>query len=340
MKYKKKYQIKQSSPLLQFQLNSAKKSNYEFLRATEVKSKLVRFIDEFCFRNKIKININNKSKLREIIDDKNTKGNFKVQLFLDQKYNNYDIKLYDALLITDKKRGNQGKKGIYNPNLRANLIFIDLDQTINFYGERLIKLIGKNNCSLLEMIDFVLPYFFKFNAFGYRSSKGYGCFELVDHAIDKSKEGYFLDHNYYQLFGSNDTNENIETIDYLYLDIINSYRNLYANSNTVARTRIFLGKRLNVDKMKVELQSNVKIARYASPIKFRIYQDTILIIPTKINEVIKNIKSAKLGHNITLGKELDFDLIKFLDQVMLKDQDYYNSKNIHNELIKYKVIIK
>ena len=309
-----RYTLDQHAPLLHFQLEDDGLMHWEGLRPTEVRSKLVSWINTFCRRNNIAICCAKQVQDRGLSETLRGKSNIKVKVYVedprDNQVENYSASLFDNI-----------RPGCTAANTR--LIIQDFHQKITFHGGALPAVMGKNGCTLLEMIDFVLPYFFRFTGFGFRSTKGYGCFSVRGRTADPGLEGYFLPREmpfYYRIPRKTDAGEKLEYIAELYGLIVNAYKTNYERKcpntdlekcpNTdLARSRIYLGMRYKINESQIRSES---VRRFASPLQFRITPDEVLLIPRPIPREILKLHDLEMGGTTLQGSR--FYLDKFLDQ--------------------------
>lgn len=302
-----RYTLVQHSPLLHFQLKKNSGIHWEGLRPTEVRSKLVSWINGFCRQNDIAICYKKQKQTQGLSEILKDKSNIKVKVYLEKPYDEKEVAEYNTSLVATTKLGCITK--------HTSLIVQDFYQKITFQGGVLPVVMGKNSCTLLEMIDFVLPYFFRFTGFGYRSSKGYGCFSVSGRTTDSNLEGYFLDRKmpfYYKIPQKNNAQEKLDYIALLYGLIVNEYKTNYEYkrpSTDLTKSRIYLGMRYKVKKICINSPS---VKRFGSPLQFRITPDEVLLIPHPIPKKILKLNDLKMG-KITLNGTW-FYLDKFLDE--------------------------
>lgn len=302
-----RYTLIQHSPLLHFQLEKNGGIHWEGLRPTEVRSKLLSCINAFCNRHHIDIYYKEQKQTQELSEILKDKSNIKIKVYLEKPYSDRDVVRYQTSLVASKKFGCMTRN--------TTLIIQDFHQNITFQGDTLLAVMEKNSCTLLEMIDFVLPYFFRFTGFGYRSSKGYGCFSVSGRATHPNLEGYFLDTEmpfYYKIPRETNAQEKLNYIQHLYGRIVNEYKINYERKRPktdLARSRIYLGMRYRIKQFEIASES---VKRFSSPIQFRITPDEILLIPHPIPKEIQELKDLKMGTTTLKGS--GFCLDQFLDE--------------------------
>lgn len=181
----KTFKLEQITPMIHFQ-------HYEdgaCLRPSEVKPKLDNFINKWCQEKEINIpdswyiDTENKSTINAL--------NYKMRIkgVGDRVKNNTNPhKLYFGNL---GKKEEEKIKTVYYPN--------GMEMTIvSFCKETILHDDLCGNKTLLEVITFVLPAFFKLHCFGARSRKGFGSFILAESKCHSEEYyGLFCPRYYY-----------------------------------------------------------------------------------------------------------------------------------------------
>ena len=177
------------------------------LRGTEVKPKLDKFIYNFCKKNNIVL----------------PKSCYLKQPGEELKALNYSISIYPVNTSADSGNpkfntprtgntayfGNEGNKEKEDVKRDSVLYKDGLTMEIHCRDQRFQVQAGELSfCSLMELIDYVLPAFFTLTCFGTRSTKGFGSYEIRERKKELPKDKVYLLQFvpviYYLTFNDND----------------------------------------------------------------------------------------------------------------------------------------
>ncbi len=152
------YQLEQQTPMIHFQYDE----EGAIIRASDAKPKLDRFIIDRM--NDQKKEIPEEWYIGYIQGKKNESDkqtlNYKMRFYAEEQGRYRNGKLHKLYFGNIKRKESDKIKTVFYKNIRMTIFCL--------------------NPELLETIDSVLPYFFAITAFGTRSGKGFGCFQIID----------------------------------------------------------------------------------------------------------------------------------------------------------------
>ncbi len=353
----KLYHIEQYTPHIHFQHNE----DGACLRASEVKPKLDKFICNYLKHNNY---ISNEKKLPDgwVLKEENGRSpalNYKLSIVGQGLMDKPEWPKYSSYF------GNMGVKD--NHEKKECVYYKDgLTLTVSCPNNKTLSE-GEDSKSLMDIIDYCLPAFFRFNCFGTRSTKGWGAYGVKNREVDENYLKHFVDAYYEIRIPNKMSTDNIPGANAL--EAIKTLSNMIKggiNFKGYYKGRIycyFLEKKIRSDKayMKNYLFENAdkdtlseyryvramlgitdsiefkdrerkgkvlisdskgEIARFNNPVHFIPNANTIIILPTEINDALSGrefilTQGRRKGNLKTPNlKNGEFSLEEFLDWFM------------------------
>lgn len=355
MDYKREYKLHQITPIIV----SKNLGKHACIRPTELKSKLDRFLNSFF--QKTNCDVSNHWYLNCENNQLSYKPlNYKIRVLATQGNSFKDKRSVSRLYL-----GNIGARN----NNQEEKEFMMFDNPIIVQVLSLTDKKNKDDKTLLDMIDEVIFTFFQFTNFGARASKGFGSFVLQDESKKISKHVEEIMYpSYYQLqFQSNHPN----LISTVLLDINTMHTEMKSKGNGILLkfkdrnekvaiknlkkqfnkpkfdyifSRALLGLAPVIKGVKIDYRGNNKIARFKSPITYKVNEKEICMIVEEIpNEMYGQKFKFTVNNNYAILRtpsKNEFHLKNFVDEFMNNQKDFFTKTSGVSNLLKIKYQVK